>query len=962
MPVQAQQVQDANVRVFNFGMAAQPMTEALLAYSRTTGLQVASSPAALAGVQSAPIRGRMTADEALRRMTEGTPVKARIVGSTVMVERQSAQAADSATIIYEDAQPEIVVAGYRESLARAEQIKKAATGSVDVILAQDIAAFPDQNLAEALQRIPGVTISRDSGEGRQISLRGLGPDFTRTQLNGMEVLTNTSTGLDSRGTFSRTRAFDYSIFASELFNQVTVEKSYTAQQDEGGIGGTVGLRTAKPFDYDGSTVVVSAKGQFNQHTKKLTPRVVGLISGQAGDFGGLLSVAYSKADTVEFGYRNWNWSQINFRAPNVGPAIPADVRNLLVNARGADRVWNSRAQTYATWFNQRERLGVTGALQYHPDDKTDVTLDVLYGRLTNNRETYALGAAGTNNVSANDITGTQVLTGVTINKFNSITAASFTGVDMRTEARDTLDTTDFWQVALGAKHSLTDTVHADLHAGWSRSTFQSGYQQAQIEAVGKGYSFSGLDTETPRNAYDFDITDGSAWDLFQAESRDDRMVSEFFNVKGELAWDVSDSSTLKAGGGYKVFENSASQRRRVNNYDGRPGLPDVPTTVLSRPSVTPYAVADVAATMQLLGLTAPLTAANTTVGSDFELKEKSIAAFAQYNLDTSMGDVGVRANIGVRYYRTTLESLGTALVGTTLTPVSITNRYDGFLPAANLALDVTPSIVVRVSANRNLNRPALSDMRAAATINVANFGGTISAGNPNLTPFIADSVEGSFEYYDGKRGSFAVGLFYKKMKSFITTETTPVPYNTTGFPVSLLLPGQDPAILYNYTRPVNGEGASIKGVEIAAKRDFDFLPAPFDRLGMVANVTFADGTTDVVYSGTSVTLPLLDLSKVSSNATLYYDTPVWGGRASAAMRSKYRRGSGGNGNIGEYFTPTTNIDASAYVNVNENLRLTLEAVNITDQNIIQYADKDAKRLMTDTISGRTILFGATMRF
>lgn len=961
LPVAAQSTASRQ-RQFDFNQPAQPLTDALVAYSRTTGLQVATSPELLRGVRAEALNGRMSAEDALRRLTAGSPVRGRIVGDTVTIERPSAMADAPEQLAAQEPETEVVVTGYRESLARAEQIKKAATGSQDVILAQDIAAFPDQNLAEALQRIPGVAITRDSGEGRQISLRGLGPDFTRTQLNGMEVLTNTSSGLDSRGAVSRTRSFDYSMFASELFNQVTVEKSYAAEQDEGGIGGTIGLRTAKPFDFAGTTVVVSAKGQTNQHTKTLTPRLVGLVSDRWGDFGALLSAAYSASDTIEYGYRNWNWSQINFGAANVGPTIAPDVRDLLVNATGTNRVWNSRAQTYATWFNRRERLGITGTLQYNPGSHTDVTLDILYGQLKNRRETDVLGAAGTNNVSANNITGTQRLTAVTIDQFNSITDASFSGVDMRTEARDTRDSTDFWQVAFGARHDLTDKLSAKLLLGWSKSTFNSAHEQVFLESVGQSYSFSGINTDTPRNRYGFDVADPANWDLFSAQSRTDYIVSEFYNAKAELAWQLGSGSTVKAGGAYKKFGNEAWRRQLQTNYDGKPGLPDVPTRVLPYASLAPYLVADIGPSMDLLGLRRDLTAADTVTGSDFGVTEESISGFVQYDLDTMLGNIGLRANLGLRYYSTDLVSTGTALAGGVLTPVRITNSYDGFLPAANVALDLTPSLVLRISGNRNLSRPGLNEMRAAASINVANFGGTISAGNPNLSPFVADSIEGSFEYYDGKRGSFAIGVFYKNMKSFITTETTPVPYNTTGFPLSLLLPGQDPAIIYNYTRPVNGAGAKIKGIEIAAKRDFDFLPAPFDKLGAVANLTLADGSTDVVYSGRSINLPLINLSKFSSNLTVYYETEQWGIRASAAMRDKYRSGSGGNGNVGEYFKATTNFDASAYVNVTDRLKVTVEAINITDQPMVQYADKDAQRMMTNTVSGRTLLFGATYRF
>jgi iron complex outermembrane receptor protein len=225
-------------------------------------------------------------------------------------------------------------------------------------VSEDIAAFPDLNLAESLQRIPGVTISRDSGEGRQITLRGLGPDFTRTQLNGMEVLGNTASGMDNRGGVSRTRSFDYSLFASELFNRVTVQKSSAAEQDEGGIGGTVQLTTAKPFDYPGFKAVLSAKAQQNSNADdKITPRVVGLISNRWGDFGALASVAYGVNDSNEFGYRSFNWGPIRANAANIGPGVSAADAAKLTAA--TPTIFAPQADTYSTWYDRRKRLGAT---------------------------------------------------------------------------------------------------------------------------------------------------------------------------------------------------------------------------------------------------------------------------------------------------------------------------------------------------------------------------------------------------------------------------------------------------------------------------------------------------------------------------------------------------------------------------------------------------------------------------
>ena len=156
----------------------------------------------------------------------------------------------------------VVVTGYRASLERAIDIKRGEVGMVDAIVAQDIGKFPDLNLAESLQRIPGVVISRDGGEGRQITVRGLGPDFTRVRINGMEALSTVGSS-DGQGGTNRSRNFDFNVFASDLFSQLVVRKTASADVDEGSLGATVDLRTARPFDYDGFTAVTNVQASYN---------------------------------------------------------------------------------------------------------------------------------------------------------------------------------------------------------------------------------------------------------------------------------------------------------------------------------------------------------------------------------------------------------------------------------------------------------------------------------------------------------------------------------------------------------------------------------------------------------------------------------------------------------------------------------------------------------------------------
>nr|WP_295107757.1 TonB-dependent receptor [uncultured Caulobacter sp.] len=886
--------------------------------------------------------------------------------SVALLGAAQAHAADAPAPAAEPAADEIdaiVVTGFRDSLMHARDLKRKAVGAVDVIVSEDIAAFPDLNLAESLQRIPGVTISRDSGEGRQITLRGLGPDFTRTQLNGMEVLGNTASGMDNRGGVSRSRAFDFSLFASELFNRVTVQKSYAAEQDEGGIGGTVQLATAKPFDYAGFKAVLSAKAQRNSNADgKVTPRVVGLISNRWGNFGALASIAYGENDSNEFGYRSFNWGAIRGNAANIGPGVSAADAAKLTAA--TPTIFAPQANTYSTWFDHRKRLGATVALQYQ-GDKLKLDFDGLYSQLENSRQNFSLATSGINSLTGN-ITGAQVMQSAVI-QGNTLVAASYTGIDIRSEFNREEDKTKFYQLGLRGSYQATDKLLLSGLVGYSKSTYALPvFDKVFLES--KNYAFSFDDRPSmPVNTYGPGLTDPTKWDLMRMDTQENRISSEYANAKFDGDYAVSETSSFKAGVSYKKFKNFGAQwsDKQFKNVPANTKIPDNLKLVVPFKSLGAYVVGDVDQVYALIGQTRDLEAQGAkfaTPGTNYTVTEETKAAYLQYDLNTEILGKGVRANAGVRYYATQLTSDGTLNTGTSLQPVSIQRKYNGWLPALNVAVDVNEGLVVRFSANRDISRPALGDLAAAGSLTTAPFGGTISTGNPNLTPFTSDSIEGSLEFYDGKVGSFTVGVFYKKLKSFITSQTSIMPYSQTGFPLSFLLPGQDGSILYNVSRPVNGPGADIQGLEAAFQRDFDFLPAPFNHLGVVANGTYADGSSPVIISGQPVTLPLFQLSKYSANATIYYETDTWGMRLSTAYRDGYLDGAGGNGNIGGGYKATNNIDFAAHYNVAPGLKLTLEGINLSDEHTRQYTDVATQRTQVNTSAGRTILIGATYEF
>ena len=218
----------------------------------------------------------------------------------------SAEPAATTPAAAQSADSVVVVTGFRASLNSALNTKRASDGIIDVIKAEDIAKFPDANLAESLQRVPGVSLTRgDGGEGKQITVRGLNAGFTRVRINGIEGVTATGAS-DINGSTNRGRGFDFSVFASELFNSLEVRKTSEASVEEGSLGATVDLRTARPFDFKGRTFSLGAQEMHNSLSKKYSPRVTALLSDRwktpYGQFGALISAAYSKRTVQEEGY------------------------------------------------------------------------------------------------------------------------------------------------------------------------------------------------------------------------------------------------------------------------------------------------------------------------------------------------------------------------------------------------------------------------------------------------------------------------------------------------------------------------------------------------------------------------------------------------------------------------------------------------------------------------------------
>ncbi|MFT3964283.1 MAG: TonB-dependent receptor [Sphingobium sp.] len=910
---------------------------------------------------SQAVHGRFTVDAVIARVTAGQPLRVRRTSAGYLITEAPRQSSPSPSLapppplaVPVDESP-IIVTGYRESLHMAALAKRNAIGFVEVTRAEDSAAFPDRNAADALQRLPGIAISRDNGEGRQISLRGLGPMFTRTTLNGVEALATTASGFDNRGSVSRQRRFDYSVFDASLFSQVRVEKSWSVDQEAGGIGGLVAMQTLRPFDRPDNVTLLSAQGRTGSFSGRVTPMIMAEISRRNAQWGALLALSYSDNHVTEYGYRNWDWTPFVITPTNIGKGIDAATRARLTDR--SNPLYGARAMSYSSWSNHFRRLNLVGSLQHESDNGLKIALDAIYARLSNDRDEYSLAAAGTNGLTG-DVIGTQILQDVRI-EGNTIAAARFSGVDLRTEHKRSEDSTSFTGLSLSLSYPIGAATSVDLLVGHARSDFRSPvFDKVFLEAKGQDFSYAATGSH-PGNAYGFDIADNANWGLMRADVREDAILNENFSARASIARHVGGALLLRAGASYQYFGNRGYQRRtRVDYPDGTPAA----LTLFDGPSYARYVVAEVDPTFALTGQQRTLSSAADVPGTDYRLSERRVTGFLMADLDLMAGAWPLSVRMGMQFHRTTTLSTGSATADLSRSPVNARNSDSFWLPSLEARLSMPSDMILRFAASRNVNRPDLADLRAAAEINVSPFGGSIISGNPALKPFKAESVDLSLERYDGRVGYASIGLFFKHMHSFITSETQVMPYAATGYPTAFLFAGQDPSILYNVIRPLNGPGASIFGVEAAVRRDLRFLPAPLDRLGIQANLTHAMGSSDVIYGGTAVSLSLIDLSRWSGNAILYYTGKGWDARLSTAYRGTYRVDIGDNGNIGEFIKDSLTVDFAAHMTVNHRIEAVIEARNLTDAPIVQYTDAYARRLLSMTRSGRVLSIGIRYAF
>ena len=831
----------------------------------------------------------------------------------------------------------VTVVGIRKSLQKASDIKHDAVNTVESVLAEDIAKMPDLNLAESIQRIPGVAMTREGGEGRNITLRGFAPDFTSTTLNGMEIPAS-SDGLDSGGfTINAGRAFDFHVFASELFNRIDIQKTQKASLEEGGIAGTVDLYTAKPFDFKERTLVASAQGGHNKLTKATDPRFALLYSDifADGKFGVLLSAAYSKRTVYQEGYSSVRWTSPYANGDSWDVSSLTKVTGTPDPSCGAanplDCLWAPRLPRADFFGNDQKRTGLTGSFQFKPNDKLLLTLDVLHSELKNDRYSYNSMEWLLTHGPANGFFGQTPLSFTIGPDGKQIIAASFNNVTSWYESRHQASTSKFDQFVLSGNLKIADHLTLDAMAGTAKDDADRTELRFYYRSVEHPYSY-----DYTANPY-VPVVSFGAYNPSDPNNYVDSVIGADRLNNANKKNVTSKVNLTYDGGTFSIKTGLAYNDRKVQYAEGTGSTQPVDPKKYARsfpysgfgsglgyPGLLPFAVADFNAIAQA-GLVDP-AGYTDNVGAGWTVEESTLGGYLEFNGEIQFGTMRLRTNYGIRYVGTTVSSKA-VLSGT---PVDVKRHYDNYLPSMNFALDITKQVTARLSFGRSMTRPGLNSLNVAGPV----FGYTTrqvsNIGDPGLKPYQSNDTDLGLEWYLPKGGLLSLGLFNKDIVTSLKTDIVtkfvdpvylPAIYADPQY-IAVANPSLDPALVkYTFTIPVNSDdGNSVRGYELTYNQPFTFLHGWLENFGLASNITHVQAKDST------------GLSPNSYNFTFYYDTGKYGGRVAVNKRDDYLlQANPGNGHLEERKYGPKHIDMEAFYNLNDHLSFSVEGINITDE-------------------------------
>lgn len=871
----------------------------------------------------------------------------------------------------------VVVTGIRKGIQDAISVKRKNSQIVEAVSAEDIGKLPDASIAESIARLPGIAAQRTNGRAQSLSVRGLGPDYTVTTLNGREqVSTNDN------------RSVEFDQYPSELISSVLVYKTPKADMVVQGIAGTADLQTVRPLNFSKRVMAVNYRYEMNSEdaaiggNKNTGNRYSFTYINQFADRTIGLALGYAHTSSPYQATKKESWGYPNF-----------DANNLIVGGE-KDQVQSSNL----------ERDGFMGVLQWRPNDQLNMTIDAYHSESNELQRIarleyplyWSAAALQPGYTTANGYVNHGVFTGVNtvVENYVNEREATVDSIGWNTEYH----LNDSWDLMADISYSkiersdliLESTAGTGFNGSGAKDTItfdQTALGLTQLHGV--------LDYSDFSKVY---LTDPGGWGgpagragYVKSPDVEDTLTTMKFAATRHLEDGIFNSVTF----GFNRTERT-KKKVGVEGFIVNPGaaaevvVPDKYRTGTTDASFLGGVSGMIAYDSLNMWKDGFWGFSENTCGGcvtkTWTVEETVDTAYVMAGIETQWGDIPVTGNIGVQ--AVTAKQTGTSFITDGNGGLALSTggtEYTDVLPSLSLNLQVAEDMTLRLGAASTISRPRMDEMASGIsggpitdtavpnTLNGQKYYWSGGGGNPDLRPWKANAFDISLEKYFGRKGYVSVAAFYKDLTSYVVNGNALYDFSASPLPAPYTSTNPGPYALANANRmgilsgKVNGNGGVIKGIELTASVPGEVVAPWLDGFGMIASAAFNDSDIDPFNTGTAIDLP--GLSKTVVNATFYYEKNGFSARVSNRYRDDFL------GEVPDYTNTLENrwVHAESVVDAQisyqfqsgpmNGLTVYASGSNLTNEPFYIYGAKgQPNRILRYEKYGSTYLFGVSYKF
>lgn len=792
----------------------------------------------------------------------------------------------------------IIVYGQRAGQAGAINRQKNANKLMSIVSADTIGQSPDQNAAEALQRLPGISIQRDQGEGRFVSIRGIDPNLNNVTINGVNV-PSPEAGI-------RSVAMD--VIPSELIQSLEVSKTVTPDMDASAVGGSIEVKSLSAFDRQGRSYSATIQGSYNDLMAETSPKVSGSFTD-----------VFSLSSRTQLGVAGAiSWFEREFGSHNIETDGGWAEFEFEDNATGEDIDAFSAEEVEQRYYQiTRERLGAALNFDLHTSNTDKYYLRTLYSKFSDDE--FRLRNQYKFNDGAIDLTT------------YTDSSAQFIDAEMERDTKDRFEKQEILSLVLGGENQLSDWL-LEYDIGYSKST-ESEPNRTDVTFVGEdltlGYLSTGPIPKLTQSAEAHDLTNFDMDEIaYENNLTEDESLSIKIDITREFVW-LNNNGQFKFGAKHQAREKF--NRLDVTIFDG--GFDDITAENFNAsapeynlgsfgPGIDQDSLKNYVLTNQDNFEVNELDSSIDSAGGSYTSNEDVTAAYAMITLDVNDWQIVT----GLRYENTRFNTSGNRVELIVdeinddeivqISPWQVSKDYDHLLPSLNVKYTPSDKIVSRFAYTQTIARPNFGDSAAYQLIEseVTEDAGEITTerkaevGNPDLNPYESNNFDIAFEYYPGNIGVLSAGLFYKDIDNYIVQTQVQDNGQWDGFE--------------EVVQPVNGGSASLTGLELTWTKNFS------TGIFISANGTFVNTDEEIPSQADTV-----------GNIMLGYENNKFSARLSTSYKSESFQFIDNDASV--YQDTHTQVDLSAKYYINDTMQVYFNAVNLTDEPMYLYHGSNA---------------------